>query len=496
MLFNSIHFLVFFPVVVLAYYLLPHKFRWVWLLVCSYYFYMAWNPRYALLISTSIIITFVSGVLIERANQIGDEKKRVFMRKLWVVLSFASNLAILFFFKYFWFALGSVNRVLALAGMEMLNPQIDILLPVSISFYTFQALGYTMDVYRGDVAASKNIFKYALFVSFFPQLVAGPIERTGDLLPQFDERHYFDYDNVKDGLLLMLWGFFQKIVVADRLAALVDAVYQDYSNFYGSQVLVALVLYSFQIYCDFAGYSDIAVGAAQVMGFRLKNNFRQPYFAASIREFWQRWHISLSTWFRDYLYIPLGGNRCSKSRKYFNLMVTFLVSGLWHGAQWSFVVWGGLHGAFQVMGEITAPHRKKLYEKLRIRTDAPSFRWGQRLMTFTLVTFAWIFFRAPGTRMAVDIILHIFNNFHAITLLDPDAFSIGLNRANLNVALSGIAILLVGNYLQSRMNVRQKLAQQNFVFRWACYYGFVFYVLYYGVLSYKAAQTTFIYFQF
>ncbi len=306
MLFNSMHFLLFFPIVTAVYFLIPHKFRWIWLLITSYYFYMSWNPRYALLMAFSTLVTFLSGLLIQRSGKIKDEKKRIFQRKLWVALSFLINLSILFFFKYFNFALTNMNRLLSVVSVHILEPSFDILLPVGISFYTFQALSYTMDVYRGDIYAEKNFFRYALFVSFFPQLVAGPIERSKNLLVQLNKKHTFDFQRMKNGLLLMLWGFFQKVVIADRAAVLVNQVFDHYQNYYGFQIVIACVLFAVQIYCDFSGYSDIAIGAAQIMGFKLMDNFRQPYFSRSIQEFWRRWHISLSTWFRDYLYIPLG----------------------------------------------------------------------------------------------------------------------------------------------------------------------------------------------
>jgi D-alanyl-lipoteichoic acid acyltransferase DltB (MBOAT superfamily) len=310
---------------------------------------MAWNPRYALLMATSTAITWVSGLLIDHSRKKAeikckedDEKKRYLARrKLWVALSFILNLSILFFFKYFDFAVKNINVVLSALNISILEPGFDVLLPVGISFYTFQALSYTMDVYRGEIYAEKNPAKYALFVSFFPQLVAGPIERSKNLLIQINERHYLEYDNVKNGLLIMVWGYFQKIVVADRAAILVNNVFENYENYAGFQIVIAAVLFAVQIYCDFAGYSSIAVGAAKVMGFRLMTNFREPYFAVSVRDFWSRWHISLSTWFKDYLYIPLGGNRKGPLRKYFNIIVTFLVSGFWHGADWNYIVWGG-----------------------------------------------------------------------------------------------------------------------------------------------------------
>lgn len=328
--------------------------RYIWLLCASYYFYMSWNPKYALLIAFSTVVTYLSGLLIGIINENnGDSssqlQKSVRLKKWVVAGSFTVNLAILFFFKYFDFALSNVNRILTAVGISMIEKPFDVLLPVGISFYTFQALSYTMDVYRGDVRAERNILKYALFVSFFPQLVAGPIEQSKNLLSQVEKAHTFqlwNYNRIANGAVIMLWGYFQKMVIADRVALLVDTVYDKYWLYGSTALILASVLFAVQIYCDFASYSSIAIGAAEIMGFSLMENFDTPYFSRSVKEFWRRWHISLSSWFRDYLYIPLGGNRKGKVRKYINTMVVFLTSGLWHGASWNFVVWGGAYMAF------------------------------------------------------------------------------------------------------------------------------------------------------
>lgn len=495
MLFNSLHFLVFFPVVVLLYFLIPHRFRWIWLLISSYYFYMSWNPTYALLMGLSSLITWLSGLLIEHSGKIENEKTRFFQRKLWVALSFSSNLAILFFFKYFDFAVSNINQILNLIGIEALRPSFDVLLPVGISFYTFQALSYTMDVYREELNAEKNIAKYALFVSFFPQLVAGPIERSKNLLSQIHERHDFDYDNVKNGLLLMLWGFFQKLVVADHVAIIVNTVYDNYKGYHGFQIALATVLFAFQIYCDFSGYSDIARGAAQVMGFRLMDNFKQPYFAESIRDFWQRWHISLSTWFRDYLYIPLGGSRCSQLKKFRNIMIVFLLSGLWHGANWTFVAWGGLHGFYQVIGDVLRPYKNKLRTKLKLNPNQPLFKGGRILLTFILVDFAWIFFRAPDIHAAFQMISRMIFNFGFTEVFSLSSYSIGVGFQDLLIIAFSIPLMLSANFMQSKVCVREVLARQSIVVRWFAYYAMTSLVLIFGVLL-SGTQAQFIYFQF
>lgn len=492
LLFNSLNFLIFFPIVSLLYFILPHKFRRMWLLFASYYFYMSWNPKYALLLATSTIITYLSGILIAQSNKIEDNKRRSFQRKLWVALSFSSNLAILFFFKYFDFAIENVNSVLLHIGIQTIEPAFDVLLPVGISFYTFQALSYTMDVYRGEIYAEKNLAKYALFISFFPQMVAGPIERSKNLLVQIDERHYFNYDRIKNGLLLMLWGYFQKVVVADNISRVVNTVFNNHMEYSGSQIIVAALLFAVQIYCDFAGYSDIAIGAAQVMGFRLMENFRQPYFATSIQDFWRRWHISLSTWFKDYLYIPLGGNRCSKLIKYRNVMITFLISGLWHGASWNFVIWGGLHGLYQIIGEFTKPFKEKFCQKLQVNTQSFLFRAVKIVITFTLVNFAWIFFRAPGVEAAFSIINRMFSDFQPLSILDGSLFMMGLSKMRFLIVVVSIIVLLIGNVLQSKMNVRETLAKQNIFFRWSIYYITILAIFTFG----NFGTNQFIYFQF
>lgn len=337
MLFNSIDFLIFFPIVTAIFFVIPRKLKTLWLLVTSYYFYMSWNPKYAALIAISTVITFISGVLIEKT-------KGWYGKKLVVITSLVSNLVILGIFKYADFALQTLSLIISQMGLETIDKRLDLLLPVGISFYTFQALSYTIDVYRGNIKAERNVLRYALFVSFFPQLVAGPIERSGNLLCQIQklaETKLWDFVRVREGLLLMTWGLFQKLVIADRASILVNQVYSNYRDYGFLELVIASVLFAFQIYCDFGGYTNIARGAARVMGISLMQNFQQPYFAANIRDFWRRWHISLTSWFTDYLYIPLGGNRKGTVRQYVNILIVFGLSGLWHGASWHFVAWGG-----------------------------------------------------------------------------------------------------------------------------------------------------------
>lgn len=495
MLFNSIHFMLFFPIVTLMYFLVTPRFRWIWLLLSSYYFYMSWNPKYAILIGISTVVTYLSGILISNSNKIRDEIKRKKTKIICVISSLAINLGILFFFKYYGFFFYNMSRVLSVVNVRVNFPMFDIILPVGISFYTFQALSYTIDVYRGDIEAEKNIGKYALFVSFFPQLVAGPIEKSKDLLNQFNNTYYFEYERVKNGLLLMLWGFFQKMVVADKAAILVNTVYNSPNDYGGFQIIIATLFFAFQIYCDFASYSNIAIGAAQVMGFQLTNNFKQPYFAKSIKEFWRRWHISLSSWFRDYLYIPLGGSRRGKVRTYINIMIVFLSSGLWHGASINFVIWGGLHGMYQVIGDILRPLKDKFIKVFNIRNNVFSFRIMQVIINFTLVNFAWIFFRASSFSNAKIVIKNLFK-FNPWILIDGSLFTLGLDNKEFLVVVMAILVVVIIDLLQRKMNIFEVLSEQNLVFRWGVYISAILVILIFGNYgpSYSAQQ--FIYFQF
>ncbi len=502
MLFNSFHFLVFFPVVTLIYFIIPRKIRYLWLLGASYYFYMSWNAAYALLIACSTIVTWFSGYLLGKRQD--TEDSGIPVRKLIVAVSFVVNLGILGFFKYFDFALGNINAVLGRLGWESLEKPFAIVLPVGISFYTFQALSYTVDVYRNDLKPEANLLKYALFVSFFPQLVAGPIERSKNLLTQIQRmdqasfRQLFDYGRIAGGLQLMLWGYFQKMVIADRIAVLVNTVF-DAWYFYGSvELVLAAAAFSIQIYCDFASYSTIAIGAAKVLGFTLMENFDTPYFACSIRDFWRRWHISLSTWLKDYLYIPLGGNRCGRLRSQINLMITFLVSGLWHGASWHFVVWGGLHGVYQIAGSQTRALRKRLYEKSHTKTDSFSFRFGQSAVTFVLAAFAWIFFRAESLTQACGYIKRMLTKPNIWALSDGTIYKLGLDHTEMHIFFWSALLLLAVSIVKYKRQetIDMFLEKQCAWFRWltvAWLFAVIFLFGIYGP-GYDAGQ--FIYFQF
>jgi len=381
MVFNSLQFLVFFGIVTSAYFLLAHRFRWILLLASSCYFYMAFQPVYLGILGFTIIVDYFAGIYLEKFE--GKSKK------LFLAASLLANIGVLAFFKYFGFFTGNLTAVAELFGYSWHFPTLSILLPIGLSFHTFQAMSYTIEVYRGHQKAERNFGIYSLYVMFYPQLVAGPIERPQNLIHQFYEEHVWDAERVKAGLFQMAQGLFKKVVIADRLAILVDAVYGSLAIQSGGNLVLASVFYSFQIYCDFSGYSDLAIGAAKVMGFDLMTNFRAPYLAKSIPDFWRRWHISLSTWFKDYVYFSLGGNRVSIPKWYFNIMVVFIISGFWHGASWNFVIWGALHGVFQLIG-ITVSRRFPALSPENAR--GIYFRFLQ-LWTFVLVTFAWVFFR-------------------------------------------------------------------------------------------------------
>lgn len=414
MLFNSLDFLLFFPIVCLLFFGFPQKFRWLLLLAASCYFYMYFIPIYILILAGTIVVDYFAGILIER-NQ---GKKR----KYYLILSLFANILVLAVFKYYNFFIENIESLLSVLGTNNSLPYLSILLPVGLSFHTFQAMSYTIEVYRGNQKAEKHFGIYALYVMFFPQLVAGPIERPQNVLHQFHEHKVFKYENFVKGFKLIIWGFFMKVVVADRLAMYVNAAYNNVENHNGVTLLLATVFFSFQIYCDFAGYSSIAIGTAKIMGFDLMTNFNRPYFARTISEFWKRWHISLSTWFRDYLYLPLGGNKVSKNRWYFNLFFVFLVSGIWHGANWTFFIWGALNGAYLIIAIITKNYRDKFNEVTGLSKNRHLFTAVQIITTFILSSFAWIFFRANNVHDAFSIVNKIGTNLSTDLFIKWDVF--------------------------------------------------------------------------
>lgn len=395
MLFNSLHFFIFFPVVCILYWRLPQKCRNGFLLLASYYFYMSWKPVFALLIFFSTLTTWISGIYIEKQTAV--RKKKTIL-----VITLVANLFILFIFKYSGFFSRSINPLFDLLPIRMRLPELYFLLPVGISFYTFQVIAYMVDVFRGEAKPERNFWTYALFVSFFPQLVAGPIERAKNLLPQFHQKHFFDGDQFFEGIKMMVWGYFMKLCIADRVSPYVDAVFDSYTMHNGFSLLLGAFFFTFQLFCDFGGYSLIAIGAAKCMNFNLMQNFNRPYLSPDIKTFWRRWHISLSTWFKDYVYIPLGGNRCCLPRHLLNLFISFVVSGLWHGANWTFLAWGAIHGIFMVADVL----KNRFLPKINIRH--PLQKFVNIVFTFVLVMFTWVFFRASNISSAFIILKKIF----------------------------------------------------------------------------------------
>jgi len=491
MVFNSFDFLVFFPVVLLIYYVIPRKLKGLWLLIASYYFYMSWNVTYSILIMISTLVTYLSGILLEKTEK----------RKLVVAVSFIINLGILFTFKYLDFFISNISAVSRILGGRELSSSLKLLLPVGISFYTFQALSYTVDVYRGEVKAEKNFLKYALFVSFFPQLVAGPIERSKNLLSQVNkltEERLFNFDKAVSGFCMMCYGMFIKVVVADHLATFVDVAWNNMQLVGLVEGIFVAVAFSFQIYCDFGAYSTIAIGAARMLGFDLMENFNTPYLATSITDFWRRWHISLSTWFRDYLYIPLGGSRCSKIKKYRNIMITFLVSGLWHGAAWNYVIWGGIHGLYQIVGDLTKGIRNKVTDVMGINKEAESYRIGKIFGTFVLTTFAWIFFRAETLADAVYFLKKMIIKPDVWAFFDGSLYKLGLDRVDVHVLFISLLVLVIVDLIRVRKgeDFGAFMLRQNYLFRWIVLIALILGTLVYGQYGINFDSSTFIYFKF
>jgi D-alanyl-lipoteichoic acid acyltransferase DltB (MBOAT superfamily) len=473
MLFNSIPFLIFFPVVTLLFFLLPHAMRWVLLLAASCFFYMFFKPEYILILLFTIIIDYYAGILLE------NEPDKV-RRKKFLILSLVANIGVLAVFKYYNFINGNITGVASLLGFRNPSPDLNMLLPIGLSFHTFQAMSYTIEVYRGHQKAERHFGIYALYVMFYPQLVAGPIERPQNVLHQFYVRQEFNYHNAVHGLNLIVYGLFKKIVVADRLSEYVNQVYGHVENASSLSATLAVCFFSIQIYCDFSGYSDIALGTARFMGFDLMTNFKRPYLAATISEFWSRWHISLSTWFRDYLYIPLGGSRVGKWFWYRNVLIVFLVSGLWHGANWTFIVWGALHGFFNVFGIITTDLRGRLAEVVGLTRLPALRRLLSQLSVFVLVTFAWIFFRAENFAKANAMIHKLLAADYSLNLTQLSA-----ERGPLNLFMSFfvIGLLALSYKLPANMKLKRSLP-------------FLIVTTFLIIILGKNAGADFIYFQF
>ena len=498
MSFNSLQFLIFFPIVVLGYYIVPKKIKNLWLLIASYYFYMCWNVKYSVLIMFSTIVTYASGLMLDKVKKsVEDEKRRKLLMNWTVAGSFLINLGILGYFKYTNFFLDTLGRVLSYIHININVPQFDILLPVGISFYTFQALSYTMDVYRDDIYAEKNFIQYALFVSFFPQLVAGPIERSKNLLKQLAVPKKFDYEKAREGFLLMIWGFFLKLVIADRAALFVDTIWSDLDTYGGCYIIVGVFIFMIQIYCDFYGYSTIAKGAAKFLGVDLMENFQYPLLRTSVSSMWQGWHVSLTTWFRDYLYFPLGGSRKGKLRKYMNILIVFIASGLWHGASMTYVLWGAINGIYQIVGDILMPVRLKVCEVLGLDRESLAHKGLLCVGTVILFQISLLCFRAKSASMAFHSIWSILHVRNPWIFVDGSLYECGLDQKNFVLLLIAILILAFADVCKlKKIAIHQIILKQHIIFRWIIMAAAIMFVLIYGIWGPAYDAAGFIYFQF
>jgi alginate O-acetyltransferase complex protein AlgI len=488
MLFNSLEFLIFFPIVLILYFSLRERPRVFLLLVASCIFYMAFVPGYVLILFTVILVDYFAGLRMEKSQ--GREKK------LYLLLSIGTTCAILFFFKYFNFAMENLSAMLGLLGSERVPPKFNILLPIGLSFHTFQSLSYVIEVYLGRQKAEKDLAVYSLYVMFFPQLVAGPIERPQNLIHQFREPHPFDPVMAAEGLRMMLWGFFKKIFIADRLAIVVNEVFAAPEKYDGPTLVIASIFFALQVYCDFSGYSEIAIGSARIMGVRLMKNFDFPYFSRSVAEFWRRWHISLSSWFKDYIYIPLGGSRVSPPRHYTNMILVFLISGLWHGAAWTYIIWGGLQGVYLVLGDLTKALQQKFYRLSGI-ASVPYLQSAVEMgLTFVLIVVGLIFFRAESLGDALFIISHLASDWTAyagLSLLSAQLQDMGLPaRETLVLSFGALVFLLGAEMIVWRRGIAGTFLTLPIWVRFPVYSAAIWAILLFGVLS----ENKFVYFIF
>lgn len=472
MQFVSFGFLIMMPLVALINFFIPRKYRYIWLLVVSALFYLSLDIKAAAVMAGTVVVTYVAALLIEKVSGGADEarpKTAAVILALAIVIEVAAMLV---------FRSGKVMGA------------------IGISFYMLKSVGYLIDVYRGDDVAEHNPLMLALFVSFFPQVLSGPIERAGNMMPQFAYPVTVDFDRFRDGFLQCLWGYFLKLVIADRLAIFVNSVYQAPESCEGTIVAIATVLYSFEIYCDFAGYSAIAIGVARILGIDVMKNFDSPYMAKSVAEFWRRWHISLSSWLRDYIYIPLGGNRKGTVRKYLNVLIVFAISGIWHGSALTFLVWGLLHAVYQILGFVTQPLRDKVVETLKIDRNGLSHRTMKTLFTFILVNLAWVFFRASSLEQAITVIKKSFQ-FTPWVLSDLSLYKMGLSRGSFNLGIAGIALLIVMDILNyNGVELRERIVKQSIWYRWIIMIGAILAILIFGIWGAGYNASSFIYQQF
>ena len=489
MQFVSKEFLIFLPVVVAINYIIPRKFKYIWLFITSLFFYVSVDVKSAVVLVASIALAYGFGIMLEK-NKASENNKN---GKGILILAITVHIAILIACKYLNFI---EKTVLSIAGRGEDAIGLNLLATLGVSFYMLKIIGYLIDVYRGDIIAEKNPIKLGLYVFFFPQITQGPIERAKNMLPQFNFPLTVDFDMLRNGLLEIIWGYFLKLVVADRLAIYVNNVYSDPEVAVGFTTLVATLFYTFEIYTDFAGYSHIAIGISRILGIDVMDNFNCPYLSGSIAGFWRRWHISLSTWLRDYLYIPLGGNRKGTARKYINIMIVFAVSGLWHGADWTFVVWGVLHGFFQVIGYVLRPLRDKLVDVFKVERNAFSHRTLKIMVTFLLVNFAWVFFRASSLGQALVIIKNSFV-FTPWMLADGSLFKYGLDSADFFVAIVGLIIVIATDLVSyNGFIIRERILKQGIWIRYIIGIAAIVAILVFGIWGPGYDSAAFIYQQF
>lgn len=481
---SSFLYLIFFFLVAVVNYLIPNRFRWVWLLVASYLFCVYADYRFALAVLLVTGLAYGGGRLIDRA----EERPA---KRTWLIVSLVLCLIPLFTTKYLNFSLNILEDVLKVAGISRDFTALDILIPMGISFYTFQVISYLFDIYNGVVPAEKNVGQFALYLAFFPKLVSGPIERAGALLPQLRQPKAFEYQRLLDGLVRIGWGFFKKLVVADRLGVLVNSVFYAPGEFGGPVVLLAVFGYSLQIYIDFSAYCDIAIGSARILGIDLVENFNAPYFARSVTEFWRRWHISLTDWLRDYIYTPLNfAMRRKRSRflQYLNIVITFLVSGIWHGANYTFVIWGLLHGLYQAVEAATLKWRDRFVKRYGIDRESFGHRFFQMAGTFLLVSFAWIFFRSENIHVAGAVIKAIFTMRNITQATGWDLTRLGLSQPNLLILVFALIVVMAFEVLGQRGDLIKALNRQPLAFRWLVYLSLIFAVVIYGYFGIFTAE--------
>ena len=494
MQFQSFFFLLFFFLTCIIYYVIPGRVRRYWLLAVSWMFYLSLSPTYLPYLIGLILVAYLSGIVLERCSACPQTKRKWLLAGLLVVVF--SALAIV---KYGNFVVNNLNLILQRLPFAAAISMPKLIQPVGLSFFTFAAAGYLVDVYRGKRSAEKNIVSFAVFLSFFPTIMSGPIERSTNFLRQLDECPNFvlNTDHVRHGLLTMLYGYFLKTMIADRLSGFVAAVFDGYQSLGGAVILLGVLAFGIQLYCDFAGISSIAQGAGEVMGFSLIQNFETPYFSMSVAEFWRRWHISLSSWFRDYLYIPLGGNRKGRLRKYINLMIVFLVSGVWHGAGWNYIAWGGLNGAYQVAGDLLKPMRQRITALLHIDVNNAGNRFLRMTFTFLLINFSWLFFRAPSFTVALQMLCHGGTNLKIWQLFDGTLLNLSLDFPDIIVLLLSLVAMVCASVSQYKQrDWKKSLMEQGFAFRAVVYIVCILVVLVFGIYGSAYSASSFIYVDF